>query len=74
MDGYAAQIRSFVQAAVQAAENKSLDGLPDQVKPRVVLAKDVPAVTAALRAITFTDDADANAQAIATALTGSAKD
>lgn len=68
MDGYTAQIRAFVQAAVQSAENKSLGDLPDQVKPRVVLAKDVPAVVNALRQIAFTDDADANAQAIAAAL------
>lgn len=74
MDGYTAQIRAFVQAAVQAAENKNLGDLPGQVKPRVVLAKDVPTVTAALRKVTFTDDADANAQAIAAALLGSAKD
>jgi hypothetical protein len=68
MDGYTAQIRAFVQAAVQAAENKSLGDLADQVKPRVVLAKDIPTITAALRHVTFTDDADANAQAIAAAL------
>ena len=68
MDGYTSQIRAFVQAAVQAAENKDLGDLADQVKPHVVLAKDVPTVTAALRHVTFTDDADANAQAIAAAL------
>ena len=68
MDGYTAQIRAFVQAAVQAAEKKSLGDLADQIKPRVVLAKDVPTVVAALRKIAFTDDADANAQAIAAAL------
>lgn len=68
MDGYTAQIRAFVQAAVQAAENKNLGDLADQVKPRVVLAKDVPTVTAALRKIAFTDDADRNAQAIAASL------
>jgi hypothetical protein len=68
MDGYTSQIRAFVQAAVQAAENKDLGDLADQVKPRVVLAKDVPTVTAALRHLTFSDDADANAQVIAAAL------
>jgi hypothetical protein len=57
-----------VQAAVQAAENKSLGDLADQVKPRVVLAKDMPAVVDALRHLTFSADADANAQAIAAAL------
>jgi hypothetical protein len=68
MDGYTSQIRAFVRAAVQAAENKSLGDLADQVKPRVVLAKDAPAVVDALRHVTFSDDADANAQAIAAAL------
>lgn len=68
MDGYTSQIRAFVQAAVQAATNKSLGDLPDLVKPHVVLAKEAPAVAGALRKITFTDDADANAQAIAAAL------
>jgi hypothetical protein len=74
MDGYTSQIRAFAQAAVQAAENKALGDLAGQVKPRVVLAKDVPAVADALRHLTFTDDADANAQAIAAALTPSAED
>lgn len=68
MDGYTSQIRAFVQAAVQAAENKELGDLVDQVKPHVVLAKDVPAVAETLRHLTFADDADANAQAIAAAL------
>ena len=68
MDGYTAQIRAFVQAAVQSAESGALGDLPEQVKPRVVLQKDVPAVVAALRTITFSKDADANAQAIAKAV------
>jgi len=68
MDGSASQIRAFVRAAVQAAEHGDLGDLPDQIKPRIVLAKDVPAVVDALHHITFTKDADANAQAIATAL------
>lgn len=68
MDGYTSQIRAFVQAAVQAAENGKLGDLPTQVKPRVVLAKDVPTVVNALNKIPFTGDADANAQAIASAL------
>ncbi len=68
MDGYAAQIRAFVQAAVQAAESGALGDLPAQVKPRIVLQKDVPAVVDALRKITFSKDADANAQAIAKAV------
>ncbi len=68
MDGYAAQIRAFVQAAVRAAESGALGDLPAQVKPRVVLQNDVPAVVAALRQITFSKDADANAQAIAKAV------
>jgi hypothetical protein len=68
MDGYTSQIRAFVQAAVQVAENKDLGDLADQVKPRVVLAKDVPTVTAALQHVAFTDNADTNAQAIAAAL------
>lgn len=71
MDGYTAQIRAFVQAAVQAAENGDLGDLPDRVKPHIVLAKDVPAVVDALRHIPFTKDADANVQAVAAALTGS---
>jgi hypothetical protein len=73
MDGYTAQIRDFMQAAVQAAESGDLGTLPDLVKPRVVLAKDVPSVVAALRAIAFSKDADANAQAIAAALPGNAE-
>jgi hypothetical protein len=73
MDGYTSQIRSFVQAAVQAAESKDLGDLTDQVKPRVVLAKDVSTVVDALRRIAFIDDADANAKAIAAALAPSAE-
>jgi hypothetical protein len=68
MDGFTAQIRSFVGAAVQAAENGALGDLPGQVKPRVVLQKDVPAVVDALKKVPFTSDADANARAIAAAL------
>lgn len=68
MDGYAAQLRAFVQAAVRAAESGALGDLPAQVKPRVVLQNDVPAVVAALRKIAFSKDADANAQAIAKAV------
>ncbi len=68
MDGYASQIRAFVQTAVQAAENGDLGDLPGLVKPRVVLQKDVPTVVDALRKIAFAKDADANAQAIASAL------
>jgi hypothetical protein len=68
MDGFAAQIRDFVLAAVQSAEDGALGDLPGQVRPRVVLRKDVPHVVDALRRITFTDDADANAKAIAAAL------
>ena len=73
MDGYTDQIRAFVRAAVQAAENKALGDLPDQVKPRVVLAKAVPTVVAALKHIAFTGDTDANAQAIAAALAKSSE-
>ena len=68
MDGYTEEIRAFVQAAVQAAENKALGDLPDQVKPRVVLAKEAPTVMDALKRIAFTGDADANAKAIAAAI------
>lgn len=68
MDGYTAQIRAFVLAAVQAAERGALGDLPTHVKPRVVLQKDVAAVIAALRKITFSNDADANARAIAKAI------
>ncbi len=68
MDGFTEQIRGFVRAAVQAAQDGALGDLPAQVKPRVVLAKDVPTVVAALKKITFTSDADANAKAIAAAL------
>jgi hypothetical protein len=68
MDGFAAQIRDFVRAAVRAAEDGALGDLPGQVQPRVVLQKDVSPVVDALRSITFTDDADANAKAIAAAL------
>jgi hypothetical protein len=67
MDGYTAQIRAFIRAAVQVAEDGDLGDLPDQVKPHVVLAKDAPAVIDALHHITFTKDADANAEAIAAA-------
>jgi hypothetical protein len=73
MDGHTSQIRSFVQAAVQAAESKDLGDLTDQVKPRIVLAKDVSTVVDALRRIAFIDDADANAKAIAAALAPSAE-
>lgn len=69
MEGYTSQLRAFVQAAVQAAESGDLGDLADQVKPRVVLQKDVPAVVDALHTVSFTRDADANAQAIANALT-----
>jgi hypothetical protein len=68
MDGYTTQIRDFVRAAVQAAENGDLGDLPDLVKPRVVLARDVPTVVEALRKVAFTKDADANAEAIAATL------
>jgi hypothetical protein len=68
MDGFTEQIRAFVRAAVQAAEDGTLGDLPEQVKPRVVLKDDMPAVVDALKKITFTNDADANAKAIADAL------
>lgn len=68
MDGFATQIRAFVSDAVQAAQAGKLGDLTSDVKPRVVLKQDAPAVVAALQKITFTQDADANAQAIATAL------
>jgi hypothetical protein len=73
MDAYTSQVRTFVQAAVQAAEAGDLGDLPDQVKPRVVLQKDVPAVVDALHHLTLTKDADANAEAIAAALARSAQ-
>jgi hypothetical protein len=69
MDGYTSQIRAFVQAAVRAAESGDLGDLAALVKPRVALQKDVPALVDALRKVAFTGDADANAQAIASALT-----
>lgn len=68
MDGYTSQMRAFVRAAVRAAEDGDLGDLPSLVKPRVVRQKDVPAITDALRKVAFTEDADANAQAIAGAL------
>jgi hypothetical protein len=74
MDGFTEQIRGFVRAAVQAAQDGALGDLPDQVKPRVVLAKDVPAVVDALKKATFTNDADANAVAIAAALAHGSKE
>jgi hypothetical protein len=74
MDGFAEQMRAFVRAAVGAAENGALGDLPEQVKPRVVLKNDVPAVVDALKKITFTNDADANARAIADALTTTSKE
>jgi hypothetical protein len=68
MDGFTEQMRAFVRAAVDAAQNGALGDLPEQVKPRVVLKDDAPAVVDALRKIAFTQDADANARAIAAAL------
>lgn len=68
MDGFTEQIRAFVRAAVQAAQEGALGDLPDQVKPRVVLKSDAPAVVDVLKKITFSNDADANAKAIAAAL------
>lgn len=68
MDGYTSQMRAFVRAAVRAAEDGDLGDLPSLVKPRVVHQKDVPVITDALRKVAFTEDEDANAQAIAGAL------
>lgn len=68
MDRFAEQIRAFVRDAVQAAQAGALGDLPERVQPRVVLKKDVPDVVDALKKIAFTGDADANAQAIAQAM------
>lgn len=68
MERFAGQMRAFVRAAVQAAQAGALGDLAAQVRPRVVREQDVPAVVDALAAITFTDDADANARAIAGAM------
>ena len=75
MDGFARQIRGFVQDAVNAATNGDLGDLPAAVHPRIALAADVPKVQAALRALKPGNDADANAQSIAAVLshTASAK-
>lgn len=73
MDAYTTHIRSFVRNAVAVAQSGDLGDLTDQVKPRVVRKADAPAIIAALRALKLTHDADANAQAIATALRGSAE-
>jgi hypothetical protein len=71
MDGFTEQIRGFVRAVVQAAQDGALDDLPEQVKPRVVLQKDVHATVEVLKKIAFTSDADANAKAIAAAIPSS---
>jgi hypothetical protein len=68
MEGYTTQMREFLRAAVQAAQDGALGDLSALVKPRIVLAADVPATIDALKQIEFTSDADANAQAITSAL------
>lgn len=68
MERFAEQIRAFVRDAVQAAQVGALGDLPERVQSRVVLKKDVPTVVDALKRIAFTGDADANAQAIAKAM------
>ncbi len=69
MDRDTAAVRAVVQSAVQAATDKALGDLPEQIRA-VVPETDRSAITEALHHITFTDDTDANAQAIAGALTG----